>query len=253
MNLFRMHVPQPLAPSPQPPSRRRAIRPLLRPHALCALLVGVAAAAPASAQLRDSFDTPQPTWSLKEADCGVSVLAHKRDYGEVRSGQASEHLRLAVGNGTYVYLAQAIGRAPLIQEFRPTLFVKADRPSVQLLARVVFPRSIDRGSGQPITSFLRGDLYSDVGRWQQLGIREVGKLLDQEVRALRTQFPAIDPREAYVDLIVLNAYSAPGAIELWLDDLEIEGYVNLDNATGPQIARRPAADAASGVRQHPGS
>src|SRR2546425_198971 len=82
----------------------------------------------------------------------------------------------------------AMGCAALLQEFRPTLYVKADRPSVQLMARVVLPRSIDRGSGQPITSLLRGDLYSDVGNWQQLTIRDIGRLLEQETRALRTQF-----------------------------------------------------------------
>ena len=135
-------------------------------------------------------------------------LAHDRSFRESRSGQASEHFRLQVGNGTYVYLAQSIGRAPVIQEFRPTLFVKADRPSLQLMARVVFPRSIDRGSGQPISSLLRGDMYTAVGEWQQLTIRDASKLLDQEARQLRTQFgPEIDPREAYVDLLVINAYS----------------------------------------------
>jgi len=134
-----------------------------------------------------------------------------------------------------------IGRAPLIQEFRPRLFVKADRPSLQLMARVVFPRNIDRGSGQPITTLLRGDMYTDVGQWQQLAIRDTSRLLEQEARQLRTRFGSeIDSREAYVDLILLNAYSAPGTIDLSIDDLEIDGYVNLDSSTGPQVARHGA-------------
>jgi len=204
-----------------------------------------------AAQLRDSFEGPQPTWSLtREADCGVRELVHDRSFRDSRSGQASEHFRLQVGNGTYVYLAQSIGRTPIIQEFRPTLFLKSDRPSLQLMARVVFPRSIDRGTGQPLTSLLRGDMYTTVGEWQQLAIRDAGKLLEQETRHLRTQFGSeVDAREAYVDLIVLNAYSAPGAIELWIDDLEIDGYINLDGQAGPQVARRPAGqDAAPGDR-----
>ena len=215
--------------------------PAVRTAVLCCagwLLVAV----PAAAQLRDSFETPDRTWQLRDSDCrGVWTRLHERTPREARSGQSSEHLRLEVGAGTFVYLAQPIGRAPLIQEFRPSLFVKADRPSLQLLARVVFPRSIDRGTGQPITSFLRGDLYTDVGQWQQLSVANAGKLLDQETRTLRTQFGDVDPREAYVDLIVLNAYSGPGPIELWIDDLEIDGYVNLSEVAGPQVARRPAA------------
>src|SRR5689334_2546747 len=81
-----------------------------------------------AAQLRDSFEAPQPSWSLKQADCGVRELLHERTYREAHSGQTSEHFRLVVGTGTFVYLAQSIGRAPLIQEFQPSLFVKADRP-----------------------------------------------------------------------------------------------------------------------------
>src|SRR4051794_33522384 len=79
----------------------------------------------ARAQLRDSFEGPQPTWSLKQADCGVRELLHERDYRDARTGQASEHFRLSLGNGTFVYLVQPIGRAPLIDELRPSLFVRA--------------------------------------------------------------------------------------------------------------------------------
>lgn len=210
---------------------------------LCtALGLALCLAQPLCAQLRDAFESPQPTWSLRQADCGVRLLAHERTFREARSGQ-SEHLRLALGQGTYVYLVQPIGRAPLIDEFRPSLFLKADRPSLQLMARVVFPRSIDRGSEQPITSFLRGDLYTDVGQWQRLAIRDIRRLLAEETTALRRQFgPTFDPREAYVDLIVLNAYAGEGIVNLWIDDLAIDGYVNLDETSGPQIARRPSQD-----------
>lgn len=199
----------------------------------------------AAAQLRDSFETPNPSWFVRGANCGVVERLHERTPREARSGQSSEHLRLDIGNGrqtggTYVYLAHAIGRAPLIEEFKPSLFLKADRASLQVMARVVFPRSMDRGTGQPITTLLRGDFYTDVGNWQQLTIPTPAKLLEQEARTLRTQFGNVDSREAYVDLIVLNAYSAPGTIDIWIDDLEIDGYVNLADSSGPQVARRPA-------------
>ena len=181
----------------------------------------------AAAQLRDSFEGPERTWQIsKDADCGVRVQVHDRPLRESHSGQSSEHFRLTVGQGTFLPIVHSIGRAPLIQEFRPSLYVKADRPSVQLMARVIFPRNIDRGTGQPITSLLRGDMYTAVGQWQQLTIRDMGRLLEQEARVLRTQFGSeVDSREAHIDLIVLNAYSAPGQIDLWIDDLEIDGYV----------------------------
>ena len=207
---------------------------------------------PALAQLRDSFESPQPTWVLAEADCGVRKLGQQRSYRDSHSGQASENFRLQIGNGTKVYLTQAIGRVPIIQELRPSLFLKADRANLQLMARVVLPRSIDRGSGKPLTTMLRGDVYSEVGNWQQLEIRDVQKLLTVELAVLRTVHGKdVDAREAYVDLIVLNAFSAPGNVEIWLDDLEIQGYVNLDENVGAQIAQRPssAINAATGSRQ----
>src|SRR5262245_24414180 len=115
------------------------------------LLSWLVLTATAEAQLRDSFEGPERTWQIsKEADCGVRVLLHDRPFREAHSGQASEHLRLTVGQGTFLPLVHSIGRAPVIQEFRPSLYVKADRPSLQLMARVVFPRNLDRGTGQPI-------------------------------------------------------------------------------------------------------
>src|SRR5438034_1845729 len=217
-----------------------SLRPFLLPSLRLAVWLFIATTA--HAQLRDSFEGPERTWQVsKEANCGVRVLAHDRPFRESHSGQACEHFRLTVGNGTFLPLVHSIGRAPLIQEFKPTLYVKADRPSLQLMARVIFPRNIDRGTGQPISSLLRGDMYTDVGQWQQLGIRDIRRLLEQEARVLRTQFGSdIDSREAYVDLILLNAYSAPGTIDVWIDDLEIDGYVNLESNTGPQITRRSA-------------
>ena len=132
----------------------RATRRFRSPAAIAGGLLLIAVST-ASAQLRDSFEGPQPTWSLREADCGVRLLAHERTYRVSQSGQASEHLRMVLGNGTFAYLAQPIGKAPVIREFQPSLFVKADKANVQLLARVVFPRSIDRGTGQPVSSWLR--------------------------------------------------------------------------------------------------
>lgn len=205
------------------------------------------------AQLRDSFEGPERTWQLaKEADCGVRVLAHERTYREAHSGQASEHFQLVLGNGTFVPLVHAIGRAPVIQELLPTVYVKSDRASIQLLVRAVLPRSVDRAAGEPIKVLLRGDLYTDVGQWQQLAVRDVVRLLEQETRALRAQFgPQIDSREAYIDLVVLNAYTGPGPVRLWIDDLEIRGYLNLSQGDGAQVLRRSAEASSGGSASDP--
>src|SRR5687767_4628801 len=97
-------------------STSHSMRAALASRFACAVAVAVALVTieSARAQLRDSFEGPQPTWSLREADCGVRLLAHERTYRTSQSGQASEHLRLVLGNGTFAYIAQPIGKAPLI-------------------------------------------------------------------------------------------------------------------------------------------
>lgn len=222
---------------------------LPRSLALVAVALLAIIPCPALAQFRDTFEGPQATWSLTQADCGVRELAHERTYRDSHGGQASEHFRLSVGSGTFVFLTQPIGRAPVIAEFLPSIYVKSDRPNLQFLARVVFPRSIDRGTGQPITDFLRGESYTDVGQWQPLAIRDAARLVRESAVRLRTQFPAIDEREAYVDLLVINAYSAAGNIDLWIDDLEIQGYVNLDEQGGAGAPRIPRGDESSAAGQ----
>ena len=210
----------------------------------------------AQAQLRDSFESPQSVWQLSpDADCGVKLLAQQRTFRDAHSGNGSEFVRLSMGNGSRVYLTYAIGQAPLIEEFAPSLWVKANKADVQLLLRVVLPRAIDEGTGRPITTMLQGAKYTEVGSWQELKVAAPAKLLDRDF-ALQKRFgKSVDTRGAYADLVVVNAYASPGVIDLWLDDLEIPGYVNLADekqtalrATTPD---RPAANATSKAASDP--
>ena len=44
--------------------------------------------------------------------------------------------------------------------------------------------------------------------------------------ALRTQIgPKVDPREAYIDQILLNVYGGQGQTNVWIDDLDLPGFV----------------------------
>src|SRR5205085_11289047 len=94
------------------------------------------------------------------------------------------------------------------------------------------PKTIDDATGEPLTDFIPGDSYTDVGRWQELKVTKVKDKLDQVIWARRRQLTAekkkVDESGAYIDMVVLNAYSSPGNIDLWIDDLEIQGYVSLE-------------------------
>ena len=208
--------------------------------ALAAILFALGLGARAEAQIRDSFESPQPSWRLAEADCGVRVLAQQRTFRDAHSGNGCEFLRLAVGNGTYVHISHSVGKAPVIAELAPSIWVKADKPHIQMMLRVVLPRNVDRASGKPLTTLLRGDMYTDVGNWQQLRVPDPATLFARETIALRTQFGKdVDAREAYIDLVVLNVYSSPGNVDLWIDDLEIQGFIPTEDAAGNPLVQKP--------------
>src|SRR5690606_37764993 len=103
-------------------------------------------------------------------------------------------------------------------------------PGIQLLASVVLPRTVSPRDGEPLRTVLRGSTYEDVGIWQQLVIQNPHRQLKLQEASLRRQFgPQLDIREAYMDLVVVNAFGGKGETELWLDDLELTGYVVTSN------------------------
>lgn len=202
---------------------------------------------PARADFHESFESGETAWRVADADCGYRIGAHQRTSQTAYSGRGCEALQVVAGPGTFLHYVYEIPRARVIAEWSPTVWVKADRPGLQFMARVVLPRSADPRTGAPLMALLRGDLYERVGSWQQLAIRQADQLLNRQVRVLRSQFGAdIDAREAFVDLVVLNVYGGAGVTNLWIDDLEIVGQV-------PQVSYgTPAADAAPAGAAGPG-
>ena len=209
-----------------------------------------------SGQLRESFESPTPCWIVAHADCGVKTLLQERTFRDAHSGSGAERIKLQLGGGSFVYLTQSIGKAPVIAELAPSVYVKADKPNVQLLVRVVYPRTIDPGTRRPVASLLLGESYTDVGAWQQLKVPDVQKLVERDTAVKRLEYKErFSEREAYIDLVVLNAYSSPGSIDLWIDDLEIEGYLNLGediDVTAPFSggSEQAVADPRRGVALH---
>lgn len=211
---------------------------------LAGLLLGLGAHA--TADLRESFESAQPTWRLADTDCGARIASQRRDFKTFRSGQASEFLSLMANQGTYTYLTHPIPQSRVLAEWTARLWVRADRTGLQLLARVVLPRTRDPQTGGPMTVLLRGDVYDRSGLWQQLTIRDAEQLLERQVRVLRSHFgPDVDSREAYADLLVVNAYGGVGATNLWIDDMELLGQIAANPIT-PSSSVAPGPDPAVG-------
>src|SRR5205807_2701098 len=118
------------------------------------------------------------------ADAKYQETAHRlTDPSEqnAHEGQRSEFLQLQIEQGSFIYYTLDLGRAPVIEELNTSLFLKANRPGMQLLGRLVLPRERDpKNLDQPLTSLLRGTPYQNAGRWQRLELRNPLKLLKEQ-------------------------------------------------------------------------
>jgi hypothetical protein len=200
-------------------------------------LVALASSAGAQSILRDEFEGPEPVLRPAGGDATFGLETHQRVQQGVHGGRWCEHLRIAGNNGTAVYFSRPIGPARMIAELAPRIWLKADRGGLAILAHVVLPRSKDPATGKPLTTLVHGTDYRQVGSWQQLQIDNLPLLVERQVRVLRTQFgPSVDPREAYVDRIMLNVYGGPGVTNVWVDDLEVGGIVPAESISPNQDA-----------------
>ena len=186
--------------------------------------------------LRLDFEGPEPTWQSAGGDMEFRIDGQQRVAGAAQNGDWCEQVRLIAGNGSYVYLSHDIGAARAIQELRASVWVKSDRAGLQILARLVLPRTLDQRTGKPVTTLLRGASYNKPGDWQQLRLVDLPRLVEREAVLLRTRLgPNVDTHEAFLDAVYLNIYGGPGATQVWIDDLEIEGFVGRRPGKSPEM------------------
>src|SRR5262249_31530685 len=115
------------------------------------------------------------------------------------------------------------GRAPIREDLTAGVWVRANRPGVQLLGRLVLPRERNpERPDEPLTVLLRGDTYQRTSRWEPLQMRRPTKLVLEQQQLLQARMMRdVDVTDAYIDQLVLNLYPGPGETQVWLDDLEI--------------------------------
>ncbi|MEQ8791706.1 MAG: hypothetical protein RIC55_35920 [Pirellulaceae bacterium] len=185
-------------------------------------------------------------WRLADSDCGARLAAHRRLPAQGRAAVGAESLRLDAGRGSYAYLVHQVPPARVIDELSPGVWIKSDRAGLQVLVRVVLPRTKDARTGSPVTVLLGGKLYDDVGKWQLLSLSNVPLLLERQQRVLRTQLgPTVDIREAYVDLLLLNAYGGLGSTNVMIGEASMAGSVAPPEDPRPETGGAPNVVAAT--------
>jgi hypothetical protein len=191
-----------------------------------ALLLCAVLAATAWGDYHATFEGSETSWRAASADVGYRIADHRRVRDLQHSGAGCEMIGLVAGAGTAIYFQNSVPHARVIHELEPSVWVRCDRPGIQLLARVVLPRTKDPRNGQPLTTIVGGPVTTRSGAWERLRLQRIPLLLDRQVRVLRSQLGyQIDSGEAFVDQIILNLFVGPGQATVWIDDLELTGDV----------------------------
>ncbi len=218
----------------------------LHTSALLSIALALCFNAPGRAQIELGFEQTTPSWKLRDTDCEIakSAWSQRRTSEEKHGGLSCEHFHFQTGHGSKIMVAQSIEPSVLIPELQPEVWIKANRTGIRLLARVVIPKSQAPDGKGPVKVMIEGENYSNIGNWQKLNVGSdqggLNELFQNQLWLLRTKFGSqLDPTGAYVDLIVLNLYTGPGACDVWVDDLRVQGAVGAGDHVAEAIASAP--------------
>src|SRR5262249_41370687 len=148
---------------------------------------------------RNGFEGRDTAWAKGPSDATFRETDHRLTDETAHTGQRSEFIRVEAEGGTYIHYIYDVGRAPLSDELGMSLWLKASRPGIQLMARLVLPRERHpERPDEPLTALVRGDIYQQSERWQRLEIRRPSRLAKDQQQLLRATFNRdIDLTDAY--------------------------------------------------------
>jgi hypothetical protein len=196
--------------------------------AVVTLAAGAAALAllgPATADqfVREGFEGADPLWVKGAADGSFREVAHRVTDERPFRGQRCEFIHVNVESANFVHYTYDTGRAPVTDELKAHLYVRANRPGIQLLGRVILPHEPNPERLEEATTVLiRGDVYAEAGRWGRLDLNQPTKLLREQQQLLRAQLKHdVNVSDAYLDRLILNVAGGPGDSQVWVDELAI--------------------------------
>jgi hypothetical protein len=205
---------------PGAPARYACFPAWLAALAICS--VAAAAGPPSSFD----FNGPETTWQVEDAGRVGRVMLQECTTGGARDAAGCERLVVAAPGGESMRLVCPTAPVAVIDELEIRIWVKSNRPDVRLAVRIALPRTVRDGAASAERVIVRGERYERPGQWQQLVLRDVPKQLAAEVRILRsTSQREIDPREAFVDAVVLIVPGEPAGVEVATDDLVVDGVM----------------------------
>jgi hypothetical protein len=179
-----------------------------------------------------------PAWKAAGTDANPREMVHELTTETAHGGQRSEHIRVKVEKGTFVHYTYDIPRAPITDELTVSLWLKSNRPGVQLLCRIVLPRERDPANLEaPLTTLVRCEPYQST-RWKLIDLRQPVKRLREQKQLLTARIGReVDTTDAYIDQLVLNLHDGTGDIDVWIDDLLVGPVIESKAAPALPVAR----------------
>jgi hypothetical protein len=194
-------------------------------------LVGVGfALVPATAQQihRHGFGGKQTVLTRGDANLRTEEKEHDISTLSFKSQPSSEHLQIkteaGTGDAAFVHYSYDTPPAPVSPALSASVWVKATKPGTQLRARVVFPKEQDPARPEAfLTMLIVGKSYERARTgWEKLTLDDVPALVGKHLPALQAKLGRnVNTADAYIDKLILNVYSGPGVVDVWIDDLDI--------------------------------
>ncbi len=222
----------------------------LRARSIVLWLLLALLASPIQAQLRDSFETGTTRWRLWRDDCRAKIAESQISFLVPHSGRSSEAFQLTASNGSYLYMVYELQPTAIVEELVASLWVRAAPAGMRIGLRITFPRSLHPESRMPLQCILFGSSSRGSSEWSLVEIRNPLPLLAEQQRVLRSQYGGkIDLRDAFIDGVVLDAYTGPGAIHVQVDDLYLQPTIPASMIEAPRsdLASRGSEDEESRV------
>lgn len=204
---------------------------------------------------KNAFSGKATVFVRGEENVKAEVKLHELSADRSRSLPSSERIKLNCGGGknesNFAYYYYSTPPAPITEDLSAELMVHSNKAGVQLLARIVFPKVRNpKQLDEPLTSVVLLDSYkAPAGGWQKLLLKRPLEILQNQKQALRLQMRQdVDVSDAYIDRLIVNLYTGPGEVEVFLDNLEI-GPVKANAAPPPPVNPKQPGKAVSQEKQ----
>lgn len=171
-------------------------------------------------QLVETFDRPRQHFSLWRDDCRAVVNR------PLNSTPGVETLDVHFSHGSFVYLSYPVEPCAVVDDLTASMRVLCAHSGMKIGFRVVFPKSANAVTNNPLSVVIFGSPTQQNGQWSSTSVSRILKPLQEKQVLLRAEYgPRVDLSAPYIDAIILDVYQFPGTTRLQLDDLTLEGIV----------------------------